>query len=226
MGDVVVLETAQHMDDGVDLADVGEELVAQAFALRCAAHEAGDVDEGQPRRDDLRRLADRGELVEPRIGHRDLADIRLDGAERIVRRLRRRRLGQRVEQGRLADIGQADDTAFESHRSFRSFAPRERCAFHFRPSYAGLTRVSIHLERWIAGSSSAKTRSRLPGDDERYFSPPSPLSKKPFDCSARCTLFANEASCPVASNAALSAITSHSASTHGRSALAKSDSTC
>ena len=33
MGDVVILEAAQHMDDGVDLADVGEELVAQAFAL-------------------------------------------------------------------------------------------------------------------------------------------------------------------------------------------------
>ena len=60
-------------------------------------------------------LGDRRQLVEPRIGHRDLADIRLDGAERIVRRLRRRRLGQRVEQRRLADIGQSDDAAFESH---------------------------------------------------------------------------------------------------------------
>jgi hypothetical protein len=57
------------------------------------------------------------------IGHGDLADIRLDGAERIIRRLRRCRLGQRVEQRRLADIGQANDTAFESHLSFRSFAP-------------------------------------------------------------------------------------------------------
>ena len=60
-------------------------------------------------------LAIVGQLVEPRIGHRDLADIRLDGAERIIRRLRRRRLGQRIEQRRLADIGQSDDTAFESH---------------------------------------------------------------------------------------------------------------
>ena len=33
MGDVVILEAAQHMHDGVDLADVGEELVAQPFAL-------------------------------------------------------------------------------------------------------------------------------------------------------------------------------------------------
>ena len=31
MGDVAVLEAAQHMDDGVDLADIGEELVAEAL---------------------------------------------------------------------------------------------------------------------------------------------------------------------------------------------------
>ena len=33
MGDVAVLETAQHMDDGIDLADIGEELVAEAAPL-------------------------------------------------------------------------------------------------------------------------------------------------------------------------------------------------
>ena len=53
MDDVAVLEAAHDVGDGVDLADVGEELVAEAFALRRAAHEAGDVDEGEPRRDDL-----------------------------------------------------------------------------------------------------------------------------------------------------------------------------
>ena len=53
VGDVVVLEAAQHVGDGVDLADVAQELVAEALALGGAAHEAGDVDEGQPRRDDL-----------------------------------------------------------------------------------------------------------------------------------------------------------------------------
>ena len=55
VGDVVVLEAAHHMRDGVDLADVGEELVAEALALGGAAHQPGDVDEGQPRRHDLRR---------------------------------------------------------------------------------------------------------------------------------------------------------------------------
>ena len=51
--DVAVLEAAQHVGDRVALADVGEELVAEAFALAGALHEAGDVDKAHPRRDDL-----------------------------------------------------------------------------------------------------------------------------------------------------------------------------
>ena len=92
MGDVVIFEAAQHMRDGVDLADVGEELVAEPFALGGAAHQARDVDEGDARRDEFGGLGDRGELFQPWVGHRHVADIGLDGAERIVRRLRRRRL--------------------------------------------------------------------------------------------------------------------------------------
>ena len=60
-------------------------------------------------------LAMAGEPVEPRVGDGDLADIRLDGAEGIVGGLGRRALGQRVEEGGLADIGQPDDAAFETH---------------------------------------------------------------------------------------------------------------
>ena len=115
MGDVAVLEAAHHMGDGVDLADVGEELVAEPLALRGAAHEAGDVDEGEPGRHDLHGLGELRQRVEARIGHRDLADIGLDGAEGIIGRLRRRRRGQRIEQRRFADVRQADDAAFETH---------------------------------------------------------------------------------------------------------------
>lgn len=35
--DVVVGEASDDVDDGVDFSDVGEELVAEAFALACAA---------------------------------------------------------------------------------------------------------------------------------------------------------------------------------------------
>ena len=116
MGDVAAFEAAQHMDDGVDLADVGEELVAEALALRGAADQAGNVDELELGLDLVGRFGDLGDPVEPRIGHRDPPDIGLDRAERIIGRLRRRRLGQRVEQGGLADIRQPDDSATKTHR--------------------------------------------------------------------------------------------------------------
>ena len=117
MLDVVIDETAQHMDDGIDLTDVAEELVAEPFALGRAAHQPGDVDEGELGFDNLLRSGDLGQRIESRIGDCDLTDVRFDRAERIVGSLRRLRLRQRVEQGRFADIGQADDTAFETHYS-------------------------------------------------------------------------------------------------------------
>src|SRR6202008_3783236 len=104
-----------HMGDGIDLADIGEELIAEAFPLRGAAHEAGDIDEGEARWNDFRRPRDRGKRGEPRVGDRDLAHIRLDRAERVIRRLSRRGLRQRIEERRFSDIRQADDAAFEAH---------------------------------------------------------------------------------------------------------------
>src|SRR3546814_9938587 len=73
MLDVVILEAAQDVDDRVDLTDVAEELVAQPLALARAAHQPGDVDEAALGFDNLGRAGDLGELVEPRIGDRDVA---------------------------------------------------------------------------------------------------------------------------------------------------------
>ena len=115
MGDVAVLEAAHHMGDRVAFADIGEELVAEPFALRGAAHEARDVDEGEAGRDDLLRARNLGQHGEARVGHGDVADIRLDRAERIVGRLGRGGLRQGVEERGLADIRQAHDAAFETH---------------------------------------------------------------------------------------------------------------
>src|SRR5262249_19639874 len=116
-----------------------------------AAHQAGDVDEGQSRRDDLRRFRDFGERVEPRIGDGDLADIRLDSAERIVGRLRRRGLRQRIEQRRLADIGQPDDTAFESHNVLYQYSS---CLALCRASTSFL---SAEAKTWMAGPSPRRS---------------------------------------------------------------------
>ena len=115
MGDVAALEAAQDVDDRVDLADIAEELVAQALTLGRAPDQSGNVDELKLGGEDLRRLGDRRDFLKPRIRNRDTADIGLDRAEGIIGRLRGRRLGQRVEKSGLADIGQADDPAAESH---------------------------------------------------------------------------------------------------------------
>ena len=49
-----------------------------------------------------------GQLGESLVGHRDDADVGLDGREGIVRR-EDVVVGQRVEQRGLADVGQSDD---------------------------------------------------------------------------------------------------------------------
>ena len=43
--DIIVVEGADHLADGVGLTDGGKELVAQPLALGRAADNAGDVDE-------------------------------------------------------------------------------------------------------------------------------------------------------------------------------------
>ena len=112
--DVGVVEAADDVDDGVGLADVGEELVAEAFAFAGASDEAGDVDEFDDGGLDLLGLDDFSELGE--AGVRDFydADVGLDGAEGVVGSFDAG-FGQRVEEGGFADVGQADDAALECH---------------------------------------------------------------------------------------------------------------
>ena len=119
--DVRVVEAPRDLDDGVHLADVRQELIAEALALVGAANEARDVDEVDGRGDDPIGVNDGVERREPCIGHGDDADVGLDGAERIVRRLG---LGgaaderERVEERRFADVREADDADGKAHVKF------------------------------------------------------------------------------------------------------------
>ena len=111
---VLVFEAAHDIDQRIGLADVGEKLVAQAFTLAGAGDQSGDVDELDDRGLDLLWLHDVRQLLKPRVGHFDDAHVRLDGAERIVLG-GDAGLGQGVEQGGLADVGQSDDAALQGH---------------------------------------------------------------------------------------------------------------
>src|SRR5690606_5603760 len=77
MDDVAVLEAAHHVGDRIDLADVGQELVAQALAAGRACDQAGDVHELHGGRHDLLRIDDLRQLVQPRVRHRNHAHVRL-----------------------------------------------------------------------------------------------------------------------------------------------------
>ena len=110
MDDVVVVKAAHHMHDGVALADVAQELVAQAGTLAGTLHQTGDVHELHDGGGLFVGLPDLGQLVQPLVRHRHDAGVRLDGAEGIVCSLRILGGGDGVEQSGLAHVGQADDT--------------------------------------------------------------------------------------------------------------------
>ena len=103
--DVVVFETADDLDDGVGFADVGEELVAEAGAFGGAFDEAGDIDELDGGGHQLVGAGDFREHGEPGVRHGDDADVRIDGAEWIVRRLRLAGAGDSIEECRFSDVG-------------------------------------------------------------------------------------------------------------------------
>ena len=69
------------MDDGIGLANIGQELVAKARTLTGALHQTGDVHELNDRRGLFIRLIHLSQLIQPRIRHRHHAHIGLDGAE-------------------------------------------------------------------------------------------------------------------------------------------------
>ena len=87
MGDIVVVEAAEHMYDGIGLADVGQELVAQALALGSTLYQTGNIDNldrGGHHALGLTHLHEFGQAV---VGHGDYAHIRLNGTEWKVGRL-------------------------------------------------------------------------------------------------------------------------------------------
>ena len=120
---LLVLETANQVEQGIDLAHVTQEAIAESFALAGAFDEAGDVHHLQHARHDLARAGEARDLVKRRVRHRRAPHVGLDGAEGIVADLGRAARDQRVEERGLAHIGQAHDAAPKPHpmvpRAFR-----------------------------------------------------------------------------------------------------------
>ena len=114
MDDIGVFKTAHHVDDGVGFADVRQELVAQPFALAGARDQPGNVDKLDDGGQHAFGFDDFGQLRQTRIGHLDDAHIGLNGAEGVVFG-GNASLGQGIEQGGFAHVGQPHDSTFQTH---------------------------------------------------------------------------------------------------------------
>lgn len=84
VNDVFILEATHHVDDGIDFSDIGEEFVAESFALTGTGDEPGDVDKFDGGGNDAIGFGDGAEGFEACVRHLHHSDVWVDGAERIV----------------------------------------------------------------------------------------------------------------------------------------------
>lgn len=92
MDHVVIFEAANDINNRIRLANIGQELIAQALAFARACDESRNIDKFNSGRKNALGFHDRGESAQPWVRHFDNTDIGLDGAKRIVFR-RDTRLG-------------------------------------------------------------------------------------------------------------------------------------
>ena len=105
---LLAVKRAHHVEDSIHRLDVGQESVAETGALGGAADETGDVGDVEIGGIHGGGLPDVAEVVVAVVRHRASRLVRFDSAEGKV--LRGDRLGrEEVEEGRLADVGKADD---------------------------------------------------------------------------------------------------------------------
>ena len=97
------------MDNGVGGADVAQKLIAQALALGCTLYQTCDVHELNDGRGELLGIVHIPQTLQPLVGNGDHAHVGIDGAEGIVGGLGAG-VGNGVEQGALAHIGQTHNT--------------------------------------------------------------------------------------------------------------------
>ena len=107
---IVIVEAAQHVENSICLTDVGQELIAQSFALAGALHQSGNINNLHRGGHHAPRVDYLGQLVKAFVRHSDYAHIRLYCAEREICCLCLG-IAQTVEKGRFAHIWQADNTA-------------------------------------------------------------------------------------------------------------------
>src|SRR6266487_5549604 len=117
MRDIAVGKGAQHDGQGIGVADMSQELRAEAALLGCclcALAHACDVHEFDGGVCDFPGIEDFCKRLQTRIGHLHDGDVGLHGAGRVAAD-GRSCSGERVEESSLPALWQADNTYSKSH---------------------------------------------------------------------------------------------------------------
>ena len=107
--DICVVKAAHNVDNRVAAADVGKEFVAQTFALGRALDQTRDIDEFNHGGGEFLGIVLVAQPLKSLVRHGHDADIRVNGAERIVVCCNAS-ICDCIEKRRLSYIGKSDDT--------------------------------------------------------------------------------------------------------------------
>ena len=113
---VVIVKATHHFEDGIAFADVPQELVTQAFALRRTTHQACDIGEVHRGMDNTCTLTNLSQLFQTQVRYRHRGLIGFDCTKGIVRSFCVLRTGQSIKQRRFAHIRQSNNTNSKAHR--------------------------------------------------------------------------------------------------------------
>ena len=109
MDDVRVFEVTNNLADSVGVADVCQELIAQALTLVCTLDQASDVHKLNSCRHNTARINNLCQLLKPCVGYVNDAHVRVDGSKRVICS-QATLAGQRGEQCGFTNVWQANDT--------------------------------------------------------------------------------------------------------------------
>jgi hypothetical protein len=106
--DLSIVEAPDDLEDGIDSTNVGKESISQTSTSRGTAGQTGDIIHGQVGGNLRLGLVVFTKPVESLIRDDDTSLFGVDSGIGEVGRVTQRRLGDGLEERRLADIGQTD----------------------------------------------------------------------------------------------------------------------
>lgn len=103
-----IVEAANHLEDGIDGANVGQERVTETSTSGGTASQTGNIVHSQVGGNLGLGLVVVAKPVEPVIGNDDTGLLGVDGGIGEVGRVTQGGLGDRLEESRLADVGKTN----------------------------------------------------------------------------------------------------------------------